>query len=245
MKRARYWIITLLIFIGVWESNILIFEIPNYLFPSLLTIFQTIQENFPRLMNHLLITSSEILIAFAISTSLAIIISIASVYSKYINEIIHPLLVIIQITPKIALAPLFLIWMGYGLTSKVVIASFFCFFPITLELKKGIDSVNPNLIDIMKSIGASKKDILLKLQLPHALPYFFSGLKIGIALATIGVIVGEYVSANKGLGYQIFYSAALLDTPMVFAAIFFVIVIGLSFYGIISFAERKVVYWKH
>jgi len=244
MKKILYWVITLLVFITIWETSILVFNIPEYLLPSLSTIASTMINNLDNLFLNLLYTSSEILVGFGIATLAAIGITVASVYSKYVNDIIQPLLVVIQITPKIALVPLFLIWMGYGITPKIIIAAFVCFFPIALELKKGVDSVSQELLDTMKSIGASKKKILFKLQFPHALPYLFSGLKIGIALATVGAIVGEFVSANKGLGYQIAYSATLLDTSMVFAAIFMVILIGLLFYLLVVLAEKKVIFWK-
>lgn len=244
MNKIKYWIITLLVLITIWESYILIFNVPSYIFPSLTKILSSMINNYQKLWIDLVYTSTEIILGFALATTTAIGITIASVYSKYINDTVQPLLFVIQIIPKIALAPLFLIWMGYGISSKIIIAALICFFPIALELKKGIDTVNPDLIDVMKSIGASKKDILLKLQFPHALPYLFSGLKIGIALATIGAIVGEYVSANKGLGYQIAYSATLLNTSMLFAAIFLVVIIGLVFYSTIVLIEKKVVYWK-
>lgn len=244
MKNTTYSALTLLTILFIWEISIKTFNIPQYILPSTTAIIIALYENIKLFITNAIHTTTAIIIGFTTSIIIAFIITIISQYSKYVNEIVNPLLVIIQITPKIALAPLFLIWFGYGILPKIILSSMICFFPIALELKKGIDSVPTDLLDIMNSIGATKKEILLRIQIPYAMPYLFSGLKIGIALATVGAIVGEFVNSSKGLGYQIAYFATLLDTPIVFAAISITITIGLTLYGIIAYIEQKLIYWN-
>ena len=143
-----------------------------------------------------------------------------------------------------AIAPLLLIWMGYGLGPKILIATLTCFFPIVIGLKKGLDLTDQQLIDTMRSIGSSRWQILTKIQFPFSLPHFFSGLKVGISLAAVGAIIAEFVNATKGLGYFINYSAAFIDTPKVFAGIFLTVFIGILLYVIIALLEKKIVFWE-
>jgi len=244
MKKEFKILGTLVGFFLLWEILVILLKTPTYLLPKPSLIFNTLFNNFSMFIYHTLWTSSEIILGFLLAIVVAFIISILAVYSKYVKEVIHPLLVIIQVVPKIALAPLFLIWMGYGISPKILIAALVCFFPIIINFSKGLNLVNQNLIDIMRSMGSTKKEILFKVQIPFSLPYLFSGLRVGIALAAVGAIVGEFVAATKGLGYLISYHATLINTPLVFAAIFMTTLLGIFLYMIIVFIERKVVFWE-
>lgn len=235
---------TIIGFFILWELFAFLLEIPTYLLPRPTVIFSSLFNNLDSLLKHAWFTSVEIVLGFFLALLTAIVFSVSSIYSRYVDEVIFPLLVVIQVVPKIALAPLFLIWMGYGLSPKIIITALVCFFPIVISLKKGLDSVGQNLIDIMRSMGRPKWEIMCKIQLPSALPHLFSGLRIGIAFAAVGAVAAEFVVAKQGLGYQVSHAATVVNTPLVFAALFLIALLGMFFYFIIILLEKKIVFWE-
>ena len=154
---------------------------------------------------------------FAAAALLGFAIAIGIAYSRWVSEMTYPFLVAAQVLPKVALAPLFLIWFGFGLTPKVVIAALIAFFPIVINTARGLVSVEPELIQYMHSLGANWREVFFKISLPWALPYIFASFRISIRLAVVGAVVGEFVSSNNGLGYVISYANASLDTDVMFA----------------------------
>jgi NitT/TauT family transport system permease protein len=165
-------------------------------------------------------------------------IAVAIAYSKIVRDLTYPFLVAAQILPKIAFAPLFLIWFGFGLTPKVVIAALIAFFPIVINTAKGLTSVDSELLQYMDSLGANAWEKFTKISLPWAMPYFFAALKISITLAIVGAVVGEFVAAGEGLGYVINSSNISLDTELMFAAIICMSVLGIALYLVILLLER-------
>ena len=148
-----------------------------------------------------------------------------------------------QTAPKIALAPLIVIWLGFGLSSKFFLVALIVFFPIFVNMITGVRSVDRNLLELMKSTGASRFDIFKKIEMPSALPMLFAGFKTGITLAVIGAVVGEFVGANAGLGYLTIYASGLMDTSQVFVAIFQLTLLGIVLYALVSFIEKKMMPW--
>ena len=244
MKKLIYQLGTILLLLVIWEFVVGFLNIPSFLLPGPIEIITVFIQNFSILTEHAFWTLSEILSGFFVAVIFAFIVAILGVYSRYVKEIIHPMLVGVQIVPKIALIPLLLIWFGHGILPKLITVSLVCFFPIFINLNKGIESVNKGFINIMKAAGSTKTEILRNVQIPYSLPYLFTGLKIGIALASVGAIVAEFISSSVGLGYQISYSASLLDSAMVFAGLLYVVLIGLIMYFAVVLMEKRVVFWR-
>lgn len=244
MLKNIYLTLTVIGFFLGWEIIAKIFNIPKYLLPAPIEVLLTIKNNFGFLLYHSAFTTAEIISGFLLGFGIAFGLTVLSHYSKYVNDVIHPILVVLEVVPKIALAPLFLIWLGYGLAPKIIITALVCLFPIAVNFKKGIDSVDQQFIDILRSNGATKTQILAKIMLPSSLPFLFSGLKIGMALAVVGAIVGEYVGSIKGIGYLLEYYATMIDTPRLFAALFMIVAIGLALYLLIAMLEKKIIFWQ-
>jgi NitT/TauT family transport system permease protein len=180
------------------------------------------------------------LLAIAVSVPLAILIT----YSDLLNRLVMPALVVSQVIPKIALAPLFVIWLGFGLLPKVLMSFLVAFFAIVVSTVVGLQSIEPNMLHLSRSMGASTLQTFLKVRLPNSLPTFFGGLKVGVTLAVIGAIVGEFVGAGSGLGHLTIIAMASLNLPLTFAAILMMGVIGVVMYGAVVLLERWTVPWK-
>jgi NitT/TauT family transport system permease protein len=237
IKKHLSCIFTLIFSLLFWQWAVKIFNIPEYILPSPTQIVSSAIKYQQQLIKHSLITLSEILIGFTLGTMVAFIISLGILYSKVLEKAIYPLLIFFQVTPKVALAPLFLIWFGYGLLPKILITALISFFPIIVNTVKGLKSIDAELIDLMYSLSATKIQILTKIRIPSSLPYLFAGLKIGITLAVVGAVVGEFVGASKGLGYVIMLSNANLETSLVFASIVILSIIGIVLFLLINLIE--------
>ena len=157
---------------------------------------------------------------------------------------VYPLIVVSQIVPKVAVAPLFIVWFGLGDLSRLLLAFLIAFFPIVINTTAGLTSVDDDIVRMARAYMGSRGQIFFKIRLPHALPLIFAGMKISITLAVIGVVVAEFVAAQRGIGYLIVMANGLLDTPLMMAAITVLSVMGLALYGAIAALERLVVYWQ-
>jgi NitT/TauT family transport system permease protein len=175
---------------------------------------------------------------------LGFVIAIGIAYSRWVSEMTYPFLVAAQVLPKVALAPLFLIWFGFGLTPKVVIAALIAFFPIVINTARGLSSVEPELIQYMHSLGANWREIFFKISLPWALPYVFASFRISIGLAVVGAVVGEFISSDSGLGYVISYANTSLDTDVMFAGLLVLSALGVALFLVIVLIERVTLSWQ-
>ena len=238
----------LAVFVGIlliWESIILIWNVPKYLLPSPVDVFityitMTLSGTLPY---HTYITLTETLIGFVIGVSIGIALGYPLGKSKLLEKIFTPYIVAAESAPKISLAPLVVIWLGFGILSKVFLAGFIVFFPIFINMITGIHSVDKNLLELMKSNGAGAFDIFKKIEMPSSFPILFAGFKTGITLAVIGAVVGEFVGASAGLGYLTIYAAGLMNTPVVFTAILQLTLMGIVLFLVISYLERKIIPW--
>jgi NitT/TauT family transport system permease protein len=161
-----------------------------------------------------------------------------------VHKATYPHLVAFQILPKVTVAPLFILWWGVGGTSRVMLAFFICFFPMVVNTAAGLAGADPEMVRMAHAFTATRGQVFLKVQLPSALPFIFSGLKISSTLAVIGIIVAEFVSAQEGLGYLMIFAQGLLDTPTMLAAIVVLSLFGLALYGAICLLERVCIYWQ-
>jgi len=192
---------------------------------------------------HLLVTGSEALLGFAFATLAGLAVGAAIALSPIVAHAVYPHLVAIQTVPKIALAPLFIVWFGYGEASKVAVAAIISFFPVLANVVAGLRDCDQGKIDVMRSLSASRWQILWLLRLPNALPYVFNGLGIAIVFALTGAIVGEFVGASEGIGYLMVQANAMMNFPTSFALMLSLALLGAVLYGAINLLRRRVVYW--
>ncbi|HEY2528884.1 MAG TPA: ABC transporter permease [Xanthobacteraceae bacterium] len=227
----------------VWELAVRIFQIPTFVAPAPSAIVRALIESRARLANGALSTALEISLGFLLASLTGIIIAVVIVRFERFGRALYPLIVLFQNVPKVALAPIFILWFGFDLAPKVVLIVVIAFFPVAIDMLAGLQSVEPSFVALMQSVGASRGKILMRVRIPHSLPHLMAGLKIAITFSVIGAIVGEFAGANQGLGYVIEFASTQLDTPMIFAALVVVSVLGLAFYYVVEFAERLLVPW--
>lgn len=246
--RSYSWIIPaiiLLALIGVWQLWVQLGDIPKWQLPAPSAIAREIVASRALLLHHGLITLQEVVVGFLIALISGLLLAGVIVRSKILERAILPILISSQTIPIIAIAPLLLIWVGYGLTSKIIIVALTSFYPIAVNTIDGLKSINPDMVAMMRSLGASRWQIFTKLQIPTSLPYMFSGIKVGISLSVIGAVIGEWVGANGGLGYLITYSQPLFLTSRVFAAIFVLSVMGVGLFALAGLVERIMLPWYY
>jgi NitT/TauT family transport system permease protein len=191
-------------------------------------------------MHYMQTTALETTLGFLLAVVLGIPLGVAIVFSPRIRATVYPLLVGSQMVPKVTLAPLFLVWFGLGILSKIMIAFLVAFFPIVIATALGMQLVDPDMVRLFRSMGSTPMRTFRKLRIPMALPSIFAGCKVAITLAVVGAIVGEFIGANSGLGYYIIFQNGQLDTPAVYAAIIVVTVMGIVMYAGIELLERLV-----
>lgn len=227
----------------VWQAVVWIFRPAPFLLPGLDRIGRRLVEFGPNWPKHVLATVESILLGFLVAVVFGVAGAVVIVYSDTLRRAITPLLVTLQIVPKIAFAPLVLVWFGIGLASKVTIAFLIAFFPVLINTAVGLVQVEPDLLDLARSIKASPSWVFFKIRFPNSLPYFFAGLRVASTLAVIGAVIGEFVGSDVGLGYLIVIANNQLDTPLGLASIFLVSLIGLVLYGAILVLERLCTPW--
>jgi NitT/TauT family transport system permease protein len=236
--------IVFLAFFAVWEVLVDVLKIKPVILPPPSLIFLSMAKNWAYLLENTWPTLYEVSGGFLIAAAFGFVIAVGIAYSRWVSEVTYPFLVAAQVLPKIALAPLFLIWFGFGFMPKLVIAALIAFFPIVINTARGLTSVEPELIQYMRSLGASWREIFFKISLPWALPYIFSSFRISITLAVVGAVVGEFVAADHGLGYAISYANISLDTDVMFAGIFVLSALGVALFLVVVLVERLVLPWQ-
>jgi NitT/TauT family transport system permease protein len=165
--------------------------------------------------------------------------------SRTVERLVAPYIVASQSIPIVAIAPLLVIWFGAGATSKIIVSALIVFFPILISSIAGLRSAEPDLLDLMRSLEATRWQTFAKLELPAAMPMIVSGLKVGATLSVIGAVVGEFVGADRGLGFLVKQGQGLYDTPLMFVAVLALVVIAMSLYGLVALIERYLLAWKH
>ena len=227
----------------LWEGAIRLFNIHTFVLPAPTAIVASLLENRDQLAVAAQATALEVLFGFVLAAITGGAVALVIVRFERFGRALYPLIVLFQNVPKVALAPIFILWFGYDLAPKVLLIVVIAFFPVAIDMLAGLQSVEPSFVSLMRSVGASNGKILLRVRIPHSLPYLMAGLKVAITFSVIGAIVGEFAGANKGLGYVIQFASTQLDTPLIFAALIVVSVLGLAFYYVVEFAERMMVPW--
>jgi len=228
----------------MWELACRILSVPDFILPAPTRILAVAVFQAPILLPHAAVTALEIIMGISLSLLVAVPLATMMYANPSIERAISPFLVVSQAIPVFALAPLFIVWFGYGIAGKVFMAAIIIFFPITVSLLEGYKNCDSEYVMLFRLMGAGFWDTLRFLYWPWALPYFFAGLKVGVTVATIGAVIGEWVGAQQGLGYLMIQANARLRVDMVFAAILWLSVMGMTMWICVGIIEKKVIKWN-
>jgi NitT/TauT family transport system permease protein len=232
-----------LLFLAIWQAGVALLKVPPYLLPSPVAIFEVFVREFPRLLQHGWVTTYEMVLGYGLAVAVAIPLAVAITSSRRIDEFIMPTLLFFQVIPKVAVAPLFLVWFGVGTLPKVLVAFLISFFPIVIDTTVGLRSMSTDMVDLARSMGATRTQMFARFRLPTSLPYLFSGLKVAATLAVAGAVVGEFVGADRGLGYLLLVTNSNMETALMFATIVALTIIGLAFFYSVEYLESRVIPW--
>ena len=227
----------------LWELSVIVFEVREFLVPRPTVVGAMMFDDPLWMLSHTWHTLFETIIGFVLAVILGVVLAILIVSSRFLEETLYILLVTLNSVPKVAVAPLFVVWMGTGLSPKVAIATMIAIFVIVIDMVLGLRSVDPEMIDLARSMKASKMKTLFKIRFPHALPNLFAGMKVAITLALIGSIVGEFVASDKGLGYVILVAQGQFDTPQMFVSIVLLAILGTILFFLVDLAEKFFLPW--
>jgi len=243
LKAALGATMTLIALIVVWELLVRQFQVPAWLLPSPSLIGQSMVEWRSELVGHSMVTLYETLVGFALAIAISIPLAVAVVYSPLLQNTIYPILLALQSMPKVAIAPLLALWIGFGTLPKIVVVFLVCFFPIIVATASGLAAVPAPLMDLIRCLSASSLQTFVKIRFPTAMPHIFVGLKIAITFAVIGAVIGEFVGSESGLGYLILVSTSQSRTPLAFGSLVLLTIMSIVLYYGIALIERIVVPW--
>jgi NitT/TauT family transport system permease protein len=238
--QGRRWALIILVHLAVvliWHVFVVWGEVPAYVMPTPLDTALSLGGEY-NWVHNTLITTGEVfggyLLAVVVGVGLAMLFSWFAMFAEFLM----PLVVSLNMIPKVALGPLFIVWFDYGLGPNIIIAFMICFLPILITTARGLQEVEPDLLDLVRSLNGSRWQIFSKIQLPGSLPYVFSGMKVAVVLAVAGAIVGEFIASEEGLGYLMLQVQVDLDTPAMFMAVLMITLIGVALYGMVIGLEK-------
>jgi NitT/TauT family transport system permease protein len=240
----RRWWPAIVAHVGVvvlWQAAVVWGDVPAFVMPTPLATLQALFQPHYNWLQHTLVTAAEVFGGYALAVVIGVGMAILFSWFSVLDRFLMPLIVTLNMIPKIAMAPLFIVWLSFGVVPNMVIAFTICFFPILLTTARGLAEVEPELLDLVRALRATRWQIFAKIQLPNALPYVFSGMKIAVVLAVAGAIVGEFIGSAQGLGYLMLSVQGVLDTAGMFMAVILVSLIGVALYGLVILLERLVV----
>ena len=241
MRSVRTLAIILIVHVGVivlWQVLVDVFQVPKFILPSPLATLATLDSTKYAWVSNVAVTAAEIVGGFSLGAVVGVMLAVLFCWSPLGSLILLPLFVTLNMIPKVALGPLIIVWFSYGVFPNILIAFSICFFPILLTTARGLSEVEPDLLDLVKSLRGSRWTLFRKIQLPGALPYVFSGMKVGAILAVAGAIVGEFIASERGLGYLMIQVQSSLDTPAMVMAVVLLTLLGVSLYGLVLGFER-------
>ena len=233
------------VFIAIWWIYVAVKHVPAYILPSPPKVWNSLEKMFVKgtVYPHLWTTTYEVILGFVIGAFLGIVLGYIFIKVDALKTMLMLYLIFLQTAPKIALVPLFVIWFGIGLVSKVVLIISMVLFPVLSGMMLGLESIPPDVRNLMKILKASKWQIFSQVEMQYSLPALFASMKVGIVQAVIGAIVAEWMSGKQGLGYILTYASSTYDTPMLLAGIIVTIILGIATYQVISVLEDKFLYW--
>jgi NitT/TauT family transport system permease protein len=226
-----------------WQLSVSVFEIREYILPSPLVVLRALSGGEIPWAGHLWITTLEIVGAFVVAGAVGVALGLAIAWSPVLATSLVPFLVFVNTLPKVAVAPLFLLWLGYGVVPNMLIGALIGFFPVVINTAVGLTQVDEEMLDLGRVFNAPKWRVFAKIRIPNAYPYILSALKVTATAVVVGAIVGEFVASQKGLGYVIITTQGSMNTPVAFAALVWISVIGLAVYGAVVLAARWIAPW--
>lgn len=230
-------------FLVLWQLAVSVFGIREYLLPSPYAVWQAMVSDEIPWLSHTWITAVEILGAFVLAGVAGVVLGMAIAWSQGISRALTPFLVFVNTLPKVAIAPLFLMWMGYGIVPNMLIGALIGFFPVVINTAVGLTQIDQDMVDLGRVFSAPKWKVFMKIRIPNAYPYILSALKVTATSAVVGAVVGEFVASQKGLGYVIITTQSSMNTPAAFAALVWISVLGLLLYGLVALLSRLLAPW--
>ena len=227
----------------IWEIWIEVRDVPTYLVPAPSDVFAGLVEDPFLFVKEGVVTLTEAMAGFVLGSTVALVAAGLMAHSRVLERSLLPLAILVKVTPIVAIAPLFVIWFGFGMMPKILITALITFFPVLVNGITGFRSVDPGAMDFLRSINASRREIFLTLRLPSSMPYLFSAFRVSIPLAVIGAVVGEWFSADRGLGSVIIVAHSNLDMVTLFGAIVTLAIMGIGLTLAVSVAEKKALFW--
>ena len=229
--------------IVAWQLAVMWLDIREYLLPGPAAVWRALVGDEIPWARHIWVTGAEILGAFVLAGIAGVVLGLAIAWSPAMSRTLTPFLVFVNTLPKVAVAPLFLIWMGYGIVPNMLIGALIGFFPVVINTAVGLTQIDEDLIDLGRVFNAPKWKVFVKIRVPNAYPYILSALKITATAAVVGAIVGEFVASQRGLGYVIITSQSSMNTPVAFAALVWISILGLVLFGLVAALSRALAPW--
>jgi NitT/TauT family transport system permease protein len=233
----------LIMIIVAWDLAIRLFHIPAYQVPAPGDVVKVLWTDWPELLSQTWPTTYATIAGFLLSALFGIPVAMLIAGSRTVESYVYPLLVFSQSIPKVAIAPLFVVWFGFGIVPKIIAAFLLGFFPVVVSAVQGFKSVDPDMVDLARAMKGSRISVFCAVNLPHALPAIFSGLKVSVTLAVVGAVVGEFVGSNSGIGYVLQRSIGTFDLPTMFAALVILALLGVVLFWIVDRIERFAIPW--
>ncbi|MDE2791524.1 MAG: ABC transporter permease [Paracoccaceae bacterium] len=227
----------------VWQAIVRAFSVPVYLVPAPTDVLVALYNDRILLAQNAVPTITEAALGFLLGNIFAILVAISFVYNKIVEDLFYPVAILIKTIPIIAIAPVLKIMLGNGIEPKVLIAALICFFPTLVNAVQGFRAVNPQLIELMHVLSASKTQVFRRVRFYAALPYAFAALKVSVTMCVLGAIVGEWIGANTGIGYLILQSMYVFDTPRLFATIIVASLMAIAGFALVTWVESRVIHW--
>ena len=235
----------MLVLLGAWEGYVRLFAVPKWLLPAPSVIAVTLVASRELLFDHTLVTLLEVVVGFGLSLLCGVLLACGIAFSRTLERALYPFVIASQTVPIIVIAPLLLIWVGYGLTPKVIVVALIAFFPIVVNTVDGLKSVDPDAVNLLRTMGASRWQIFVKVQVPSSLPLLFSGTRVAMAVSVIGAVIGEWVGSSQGLGYLMIRSKPQFLTERIFAAIVILSAMGVALFVLVGVVEKLTIPWWH
>ena len=242
LHAAMPWLVIVSLLV-VWQLSVVIFEVPSFVMPSPTAIFAAFQEYRSIILYHAGLTMMNTMIGFALGVAVGLILGIIIGTIPLAYSGLYPVLIGFNSVPKVALVPIIVLWLGIGQPTAIATAFVLCFFPIAVNVATGLATVEPEVEDVLRSLGASKLDLVTKIGLPRAMPYFFASLKISITLAFVGTVIAETIASNDGIGYLMMQASSQFRVPLMFAGVAVIASLGIFTYAVFAFLEKRVTGW--
>lgn len=236
-------ILSLGVVVSVWELLVNFFRVPQWLLPAPSAIFSEMYSSAGYLWQHTLVTLEEILVGFTLALAIGIFLGIIIAFSPVLEKTLYKLLVATQSVPKVAIAPLLVLWLGLGQMTKMTMVFLMCFFSIMVGMVSGLQSTQRELLELADVLGANGLQSFLKIRFPAALPYLFNGLKVSASMAVVGAVISEFVNADRGLGYSLLITTSQMNGPLAFSVVTILAVLGIGLFSLIAWLEKVICPW--